>query len=379
MMIFTSEFECGNGKNFRQLAADRFRMEVVGDKPTYCYYFCFDAHNDGPAAEIAIEVWHDPAINDVPGFMSHFPCTIWTCAGRPDLYCPLDQARCETHADHLVIRLALEANQSLRVTDLWPSPYSETCAFLQTLARERADRCELFSIGKSIQGREILGLRAGPADAPRVLCIAGQHPIEFSGTWGMRAIADYVSSLLPDAAAFRKKFQVEVIPAVNPDGSVAGRNGFNAENFDMYQAFGEKPDAGEPEAHESRLLWRWATSRPPALWLNIHNYLGWRTSSEPPFDGWYTLDSDLFSDPERRRLYQALCDTLRLETDGPSTYIKASTHGANTLCHQMAKRFGIPHVFYEINGSTGGAFLSGKRALRVFRRAVNTLTCFLYK
>ena len=147
----------------------------------------------------------------------------------------------------------------------------------------------------------------------------------------MRAIADFLTSQLPEAAAIRAQFEVQVIPQVNPDGTVAGRNGFNAEGLDMYQAFGDRPEAEEPEAHESKLLWGWAIARPLALWFNIHNYLGWRILSEPPFDGCYTVPVSLFSDPAQARRYEALCDVLRLKTDAPSGHLMPAAHGANTM------------------------------------------------
>ena len=126
----------------------------------------------------------------------------------------------------------------------------------------------------------------------------------------------------------------------------------------MYQAFGDHPDANLPEAHESRLLWNWVATEKPALWMNFHCFTGWRLNSEFPYDGWYEVeDYGLFSDAGQRRLYAALCDTMRLETDGPSTHERASIHRPNTLCYQFAKRFDIPHAFYEINNGTAGKHL----------------------
>lgn len=75
----------------------------------------------------------------------------------------------------------------------------------------------------------------------------------------------------------------------------------------------------------------------------------------------------------QRRLYEALCDTLRLETDAPSTHERASIHRPTTLCYQMARRYGIPHAFYELNNGTSGKHAATLRALNVFRRVVNTL------
>ena len=144
----------------------------------------------------------------------------------------------------------------------------------------------------------------------------------------------------------------------------------------MYLAFGDNPDAQEPESHESKLLWRWALDRPMDLWMNIHSYLGWATNSEYPYDGWYEVADPVFSDGAKARLHRALCDTVRLETDGPSTQLRRGINSANTMCYQLAKRHDIPSVFYEINGGTGGAFRSVKRGLHVFKRAVDILLEF---
>jgi hypothetical protein len=156
-----------------------------------------------------------------------------------------------------------------------------------------------------------------------------------------------------------------------------GRNAFNAEQLDMYLAFGDHPDASEPEAHESRLLWKWALDSMPALWVNFHCFTGWRLNSEYPYDGWYEVDDRrIFKEPVQRRLYEALCDTLRLETDAPSTHERASVHPRSTLCHQLAQRFGIPHAFYEINNGTAGRHGATQRALRVFKQTTKTLLSY---
>ncbi len=370
MISITADFECGNAKNVQQIAIDRFRLEVVGDKASYSYYFCFDVRNDGPPTVLTVEVWPDPDFGP-EGFVVTLPTTVWIGSG--DRFKPLDRSRVRNFEEPLLVRLNLRENETVRVTNAWPAPYSGTCEFLRNLADVRGDRCELFTIGTSVQGRDIPGIRTGASGKPGILCGAGQHAVEFTGTWGMRGIADFITSLLPDAVALREQVQVEVIPVVNPDGNVMARNAFNAEGFDMYRAFGEDPDSEHPEAHESRLLWNKLVEEQPALWMNIHAFVGWRNNGEYPYDGWYEVVDPVFRDPGRARLYQALCDTMRLETDGMSTHGRANVHRENTMCYQMARRFGIPSVFYELNAATAGPYGSAKRAIHVFKRAVHTL------
>lgn len=378
MIRLVTDFECGNGKNVQQLAEDSFRLEVDGDKlPGYCAYFCFDLINDGPAAEVSIDLREDSRWGVRTGFGSAFPTTIWIKPVGFHRFRPLRGQLPECIDGQVAFKVPVEQNQRLRVSMTYVAPYSEVSENLRELAAQRPGRCELFSVGKSVQGREILGLRAGTPGKPKVFCVAGQHPHEHPGVWGTLGIADFMSSFLPEAGGLRDRLEVLAVPMVNPDGNVTGRNAFNAEGLDTYYpAFGEDPDAPEPEAHESRLLWKWVGEEKPAVWMNIHCYTGWRLNSEYPFDGWYEVeDRGLFQDAGQRRLYDALCDTLRLETDAPSTHERASIHPPSTLCYQMARRYGIPHVFYEINNGTAGKHAATQRALHVFKRVANTLLC----
>ena len=375
MIKLVTDFECGNGKNVKQLAEDRFRLEVDGDKQSgYCNYFCLDLINEGPAAEVTIELWEDSKWGAPTGFPAVFPTTLWFKPVGFHRYRPL-RGQCPECIDRKVtFKVPVEQNQRLRVAMTYVAPYSEVSDALSAFADQRPDRCERFSVGQSVQGREIWGLRAGTPGKPKLFCVAGQHPHEHAGVWGALGIADFMSSLLPEAGALRDQLEVMVIPIANPDGNVAGRNAFNAEGLDMYLTFGETPDASEPEAHESRLLWKWVLDAMPDVWLDFHCYTGWKLNSEPPYDGWYEVeDRGLFRDPARRRLYDALCDTMRLETEALSTHERASIHRPTTMCHQMAKRYGIPHAFYEINNGTAGKHAGAQRGLHVFKRVANTL------
>lgn len=375
MITLTSDFECGNAKHITKLGDNHFRFEVDADKQGgYCVYFCYDVVNDGPATEVTVEMWEDSQFGGPTGFPAFFPMTYWVRPSSQSWFRPLHETTPQVHADHVVLRLPVEAEGSLRVALTYTAPYSEITAMLQRFAEERADRCELFSLGRSVQGREVLGLRAGTPGKPKVLCVAGQHPHEHGGVWGMTGIADFMSSLIPQAVALREAFDVQVVPIVNPDGNVMGRNAFNAEGLDMYPAFGENSDAEAPEAHESRLLWDWAVAAQPALWMNLHGYTGWKRNSEYPYEGWYEIaDRTVFADGGTRRLYEALCDTLRLLTDAASTTHTPGLHSPSTLCYQLASRHGVPHAFYEVNNSTSGRFGGIRTGVEVFRKVMATL------
>ncbi|HJN17871.1 MAG TPA: M14 family zinc carboxypeptidase, partial [Armatimonadota bacterium] len=349
MVTISTDFECGNGKNIEQVADGRFRMEVDAClQESYCVYWCFEVANEGPAREVTVELWEDQRFGGPTGFHVFFPSTVWIQPEGLDRYRPLHETAPEWHGDHIVIALNLPENGKLRCAMTYVAPCSFTSAGLRGFAEERPDRCELFSIGESVQGRDIVGLRAGTPGKPKVLCIAGQHPHEHAGVWAEQGIADFMSSMVPAAAALREHLDVWIIPNVNPDGNVLGRNAFTSEPHNMCRAFDDEPDADEPTHKESLLLWRWATEHMPALWVNFHCYTGWQGNSEYPYDGWYEVDDrSIYTDAKQRLVYDAICDTMRLMTDGPSTHEQACHHNHASLCHQLAKRHDIPHAFYE--------------------------------
>ncbi len=65
-MIVTSDFECGNGKDIREVAPRRWSVVERGDKETYCYYFCVDVKAERPdeAGEVTLEILGDPDLKD---------------------------------------------------------------------------------------------------------------------------------------------------------------------------------------------------------------------------------------------------------------------------------------------------------------------------
>ena len=194
-----------------------FRLQVDGDKQSgYCAYFCFDVINDGPAADVTIELWEDAKFGKPTGFRTLFPTTIWFKPVDFHRYRPLPGTPPASIEGHITFTVPVEEDQHVRVAMTYVAPYSEVAALLREFAAARADRCSLFSVGTTVQGREILGLRAGTPGKPKLFCVAGQHPHEHAGVWGVFGIADFISSALPEAEALRDELEVFVVPTVNP-------------------------------------------------------------------------------------------------------------------------------------------------------------------
>lgn len=76
-------------------------------------------------------------------------------------------------------------------------------------------------IGHSIEGLPIRQITLGKSPE-RVFIISRQHPPEITGSIGLMAFVDTLTGDTDLAQRFRKRFQITIIPVVNPDGIVHG-------------------------------------------------------------------------------------------------------------------------------------------------------------
>jgi hypothetical protein len=176
MITLTTDFECGNGKAIEQLAPDQFKFQVRADLGTgYGSYFCFDLINDGPAAEVTVEVWEDARFGKPTSFGKAFPTTIWFKSIDDHRYRPLRDQLPECRDNHITLKVPVEEAQHVRVGITYVAPYSEVVSDLTRIAEERSDLCTTFSLGSSVEGRDLIGLKAGTEGKPKIFCVAGQH------------------------------------------------------------------------------------------------------------------------------------------------------------------------------------------------------------
>ena len=139
---------------------------------------------------------------------------------------------------------------------------------LRDLAQDHPDSTELLDLGRSVDGRPLLGLRIGEGDW-RVRVLAAHHGDELSS-------AELALSLAEGLIADPVDVEVWVVPHVNPDG-VAGGTRYNAHAVDLNRNYGFKwsddeyraGDApfSEPESQAMRVL---SSYRGFASGLSVH-------------------------------------------------------------------------------------------------------------
>lgn len=116
----------------------------------------------------------------------------------------------------------------------------------QTISEESS--FELSLLGQSAQGRAINKLVHNTNGNEWVIIIGRQHPPEVTGAM---ALFPFVQALIADSAdaeAFRTRFNILLVPFLNPDGVYAGNWRHNANGFDLNR------DWGKFEQPETRLV-----------------------------------------------------------------------------------------------------------------------------
>jgi murein tripeptide amidase MpaA len=112
--------------------------------------------------------------------------------------------------------------------------------------------CRLEQLGTTVLGRDIDLLIIGePAEGKKSIWITGrQHAGEPQASWFMEGL---VNRLLDDTDAVSRtlltKFDVYVVPMINPDGAIAGNLRTNAAGLDLNRQWADPDPEKAPEVY----------------------------------------------------------------------------------------------------------------------------------
>ena len=125
---------------------------------------------------------------------------------------------------------------------------------------------QVFTLGRSHDGRPVEAIRLGRADAPRLVILLGrQHPPEVTGAIAMQA---FVDQLLAQADR-PDDVQILIVPMLNPDGTARGHWRANLGAVDLNRDWG---DFTQPETASVKA---WLDALPqgvrPVLMVDFHS------------------------------------------------------------------------------------------------------------
>lgn len=232
----------------------------------------------------------------------------------------------------------LAASEAFDVRN-YPTP-EEINNQIRSIHQKNPQITQVFSIGRSVQGREILGLKISDNVQndelePEFKYISSMHGDEITGRELMVRLADdlvggygvdqRITTLIDNT-------EIYIIPSMNPDGSALKRRG-NANNVDLNRNF---PDFSTSDNQnilgnrqtETKLVMEFQKSRNFALSANFHGGAAVMNYA------WDTI-------PDRHPFHDLLVE-LSLDYANRVDYIKNSDEFTNGITNGYA--------WYEVNG-----------------------------
>lgn len=198
---------------------------------------------------------------------------------------------------------------------------------------------ERVDIGKSLRGRPIRLISFGNEQSPEgfVLVISRQHPPEVTGTLAMKAFVETLLADDPEAAAFRARYRVLVVPLVNPDGVDEGHWRHSAGGIDLNRDW---LDFNQPEVavvRDAMVAEVEQAGAPVVFAIDFHS------TQEDIF---YTHIRDL--ETNRPGLVDAWLDSIRTGVQGYELVEEASGLGSPVSKNWFYEQFEATSVTYEV-------------------------------
>jgi len=375
---------CGRAKDLAALAGDHFRFLMPADGD-YMAYWCVRLRRTGAAPVCRIDVLPDPAYTgrrDEQGMTKSYAARIGCrlCIYRDGRWqrAPADENASAAAgltanwlAERLEVQVRLSPGEQVLLSSTIPWPYDRAMAFLWQTAARRADVTTLETIGRSVEGREILGLSIGDASLPAVLAISGEHATEFAGQHAVRGIIEYLTSDRPQAAALCERLRFLIAPQVNPDGNVHGWLKFNAAGANLCESYSDEALADAARVPEARAIVAWGDAARPLLVLNFHGGT-WRVGNPPHH--WATrVPPESHPSPAGAQRQRAVDAALIGRTDAISRngYLLEST--GHCLHNRMAAgRWHAAGVCYEpeLNDGVADCMRAGVRVIQATAEAI---------
>jgi hypothetical protein len=369
-MEITTQFECGSGKNVREVSKNEFVLETDGSDPRYSFYFYFKVKGDDQRQDVTITLLPDSeyARAEPDLFDDDRPSVLWI---RRDKFgwtrmnhhwVFVDRDSFQVEKSRYTIHLRIEPHSEVEVSNMLPLPYSTMCSWLRDVSTSRPDLAQLTDVGSSEQERPILGLRVsekaagrGGKSKRRMLAFAGEHAAEFAGQWAMKGLIEFCLSSVAEAQKLREDWEVLFAPQVNPDGNVLGKL-HNVYRTNLHLDYGLEQGLVRPKSKEARVLWELAASFEPDICLCAHTFIGPLLSSDPPYEGLIVPAPDCFGDEEAQRRQERANDYLSWYTEvshfwGREDLLKKAD--PSSLVSRLSSQFGTVGCIFEPNMSVG--------------------------
>lgn len=355
-IVLTSEFEGGNGIDFKEYGDNIFSFMPIrdpGEKYSgQAYYFKFAVENKLIRSD-AIKHITVTAIADYDdlwkGWAPGLNINLWKYSGSSLVH--LDPKNVKTTPKTMGINLILQPKEKIFISNMLSIPYSEMVNILEDIQLMYPTFLKLVEVGRSPMDKIIYSIRVNPDE--NHWKDTTKSKIIISGTPQSNEFGDYSTILL--LQKFLKMgaeywdslliFRIEFIFFQNPDGIVLGKNMVNSRGENIF--FGFK-DSKEKISVENTIVWDYLEKDPPTLYLEWHNFFQDRKTIRP-----YLYPIELFNSRKNlQKIYKKMATTLKSYCNGAKEQIKIDQqYFSDTLAYQLQKKFNTLSFQFKTHNS----------------------------
>lgn len=242
---FASDFECGNGENFRRIDDHTYQFTMRPDTNSDDkQWFCFRI--DGAKGRTIEMQLVDTTSCNVPAFwnrtrpvVSHDNGKTWQRIAECGVH---DYKSCV-----YTFSVNAESDNTL-VASHYPYSFTDHEQRISQWKSHPSAQHEI--IGKSVEGRPIDLLKISEArsnEVPVIWITARQHAAESPASFAIQGFLDYLLSDDSRAIALRKNAQIYAIPMINPDGVFAGNYRDNIKGINLNRVWNCADNESSPE------------------------------------------------------------------------------------------------------------------------------------
>jgi Zinc carboxypeptidase/Cytosolic carboxypeptidase N-terminal domain len=312
---FSSDFECGNGIDFREESTRCYSFDVRSDCNSTDRQWFFFAVEDANGMELELSLRNINGTN-MPGAWPYCRPVFSTDEGKTWSRIA-ETGICDYDANQFTFRHQFSSNRELVAVHY---PYSNTHCMTRIEAWSKHPLVQTNVIGKSMEGRPIHRLMVsdgGSNEGKKGIWVTTRnHAAESPGSFVMDGFIDFLLSEDPVAKALRGLAVINLVPMINPDGNVAGHYRDNMAGVNLNRVWDSPNAETSPEVL--------AVTDAVAQWVEQGN----------PYDFYIDFHADSAA-REHYAFHPTRCQ-LEGQLDNPEEYYKETVRFLNLVAGDCA-------------------------------------------
>ncbi|MHA1339969.1 MAG: M14 family zinc carboxypeptidase [Promethearchaeota archaeon] len=354
-IILTSDFETGNGRDFKEYDKDIYGFYPEKDPGTLysgqAYYFKFKVENrlirKQDVKKITVTAIADYD-NVWKGWEDALQTKLWKYSMDGSIT-HLNPKFVKPTRFSIGINLVLKPKEKFYISNMLTIPYTEMEKIVLDISEIYPTETKLERVGKSPMGNFIYSLKIHPKEEDwnfpnkiKLLISGSAQSNEFGDYAAINLLRRYLKQGPSYWNEFKKHFNLQFLFFQNPDGIIEGKNMVNARGENIF--FGYDIE-NEDIPQECEFIWEYLREKPPDFYLEYHSFFQYRKTIRP-----YIYPNELFKSAEYRKIYKKISKELIALSNGAKEIIKLGQKWfSSTLAYQLQKNYNTLSFQYKLH------------------------------